>query len=51
MCHLAATAAVEFAGKGFSVMELDGGFKAWREHGLPMEGSEVAPGTGQRTAA
>lgn len=37
VCHLAATAAVEFASKGFPVMELDGGFDEWREHGLPVE--------------
>jgi rhodanese-related sulfurtransferase len=37
VCHLAASAAVEFAGKGYSVMEMDGGFKAWREHDLEIE--------------
>ncbi len=36
-CHLAATAAVEFAGDGFSVMEMDGGFKAWQENELEIE--------------
>lgn len=36
-CHLAATAAVQFAGKGFSVMEMDGGFEAWRENDLKIE--------------
>jgi rhodanese-related sulfurtransferase len=40
-CHLAATAAVEFAGKGFSVMEMDGGFEAWKENDLEIE-SEVS---------
>ena len=37
VCHLAATAAVEFAGKGYSVMEMDGGFKAWKEHDMEIE--------------
>ena len=36
-CHLAATAAVEFASKGYSVMEMDGGFEAWRENELDIE--------------
>src|SRR5215210_8590294 len=41
VCHLAATAAVEFAGKGYSVMEMDGGFEAWKENDLEVEsGSE-----------
>ena len=37
VCHLAAKAAVEFAGKGFPVMEMDGGFKAWKQHDLEIE--------------
>ena len=37
VCHLAATAAVEFAGKGYSVMEMDGGFEAWKENDLEIE--------------
>jgi rhodanese-related sulfurtransferase len=37
VCHLAASAAVEFAGKGFSVMEMDGGWKAWQEYDLDVE--------------
>jgi rhodanese-related sulfurtransferase len=37
VCHLAATAAVEFAGKGYSVMEMDGGFEAWKEHDMEIE--------------
>jgi rhodanese-related sulfurtransferase len=36
-CHLAARAALEFAGQGFPVMELDGGFNVWKEKGLPVE--------------
>ncbi len=37
VCHLAATAAVEFAAKGYSIMEMDGGFTAWKEHDLEIE--------------
>lgn len=37
VCHLAATAALEFAGRGFPVMELEGGFDEWREHDLAIE--------------
>ncbi len=37
VCHLAAKACVEFASAGFPVMEMDGGFEAWKEHDLKME--------------
>ncbi|MBI3802924.1 MAG: rhodanese-like domain-containing protein [Nitrospirae bacterium] len=37
VCHLAAAAAVEFADKGFPVMEMEGGFRAWKEHELDIE--------------
>ncbi len=37
VCHLAATAAVRFAGEGYSVMELDGGFEGWKENDLDVE--------------
>jgi rhodanese-related sulfurtransferase len=37
VCHLAAKAAVEFASAGYPVMEMDGGFEAWRENDLPIE--------------
>jgi len=36
-CHLAANACVQFAGKGFPVMELDGGFEAWKESDADIE--------------
>ena len=36
-CHLAAKAAVLFAERGYPVMEMDGGFKAWKEHDLEVE--------------
>ena len=37
VCHLAAKAAAKFSAQGFPVMELDGGFNAWKEHGFPTE--------------
>jgi rhodanese-related sulfurtransferase len=37
VCHLAAAACLEFSGKGYSVMEVEGGFTAWKEHKLPIE--------------
>jgi rhodanese-related sulfurtransferase len=36
-CHLAAKAAVEFASRGYPVMEMEGGFEAWQENELPIE--------------
>lgn len=37
VCHLAATAAREFASHGYPVMELEGGFDEWKEHDLETE--------------
>lgn len=37
VCHLAATAAVQFANGGFSVMEMDGGFEGWKQNELKVE--------------
>lgn len=37
VCHLGATAAVEFASKGYPVMELDGGFDVWKKNDLEVE--------------
>ncbi|TAK03056.1 MAG: rhodanese-like domain-containing protein [Candidatus Manganitrophaceae bacterium] len=37
VCHLAAAAAVEFSDKGYPVMELEGGFRSWREHEFDIE--------------
>ncbi len=34
-CHLAAAAAVEFAKKGYPVIELEGGFNTWQK--APLE--------------
>ena len=42
-CHLAASAALQFAKKGFSVVELEGGFNTWEKAGL-----EIEKGTGKR---
>ena len=36
-CHLAAIAAKDFAERGFSVMELEGGFEAWQKQDMPTE--------------
>ena len=37
VCHLAAAAAREFASKGYPVMELEGGFRSWKEHEMDIE--------------
>lgn len=36
-CHLGAKACVAFANQGFPVMEMDGGFEAWKDHDLEIE--------------
>lgn len=36
-CKLAAEAAVELASHGFPVVEMEGGFEAWKASGLPVE--------------
>jgi rhodanese-related sulfurtransferase len=36
-CHLAARTAMLFARQGHSVMEMEGGFEAWKSSRLPME--------------
>ncbi len=36
-CHLAANAALEFAARGFPVMEMEGGFEVWKENELDVE--------------
>jgi rhodanese-related sulfurtransferase len=36
-CHLAANAALEFAARGFPVMEMEGGFEAWKDNDLDVE--------------
>jgi rhodanese-related sulfurtransferase len=36
-CHLAAKAAVEFASRGYPVIEMEGGFEAWQGNELPIE--------------
>lgn len=37
VCHLAATGAVEFAEKGYPIMELDGGWRWWKDDGFTIE--------------
>jgi len=36
-CHLAAAAAFEWAGKGYPVVELEGGFATWKAANLSVE--------------
>ena len=36
VCHLAATAAGVFAAQGFSVMELEGGWRWWKENAFVL---------------
>src|SRR5436190_23095790 len=48
-CHLAAKACVEFAGHGFPVMEMDGGFEAWKENEFEQE-TEPASQSEERMA-
>jgi len=40
-CHLAATAAVEFAAHGYPVMEMEGGFEAWVRNELTVERTDA----------
>ena len=35
-CHLAASAALEFSSQGYPVMEMEGGFSAWKDGGYPV---------------
>ncbi len=37
VCHLAAQAALKFSAKGYPVMELEGGFQAWKDQELETE--------------
>ena len=36
-CHLAANACARFAAMEYPVMEMEGGFEAWKEHQLDIE--------------
>ncbi len=47
-CHLAANACVNFAGQGYQVMEMDGGFEAWQDNELDTEKGNSRASTGQR---
>ncbi len=40
-CHLAANACVQFAGLDYPVMEMEGGFEAWKRHELDIEEQPV----------
>ena len=41
VCHLAASACVVLAGQGYPVMELEGGFEAWKENELDIDKQPV----------
>lgn len=49
-CHLAAHACTGFAGKGYPVMELEGGFEVWKDHDMDVE-SGAGKGEQMRKAA
>lgn len=52
-CHLAASACALFAGKGFPVMELEGGFDTWKrnEQEIEEEPSSRFRTSGERLAS
>lgn len=37
VCHLAASAAYKFAGQGYPVKEMEGGFDEWKDYDLEIE--------------
>ena len=41
-CHLAANACVQFASRGYPVMEMEGGFAAWKQMELDVEEEPVS---------
>lgn len=41
VCHLGARACAMFANEGYPVMELNGGFRAWEQSGLEIEGLDA----------
>ena len=41
-CHLAPNAAMEFTKEGYSCMELEGGFAAWKDSGMPVKSLAAA---------
>ncbi len=51
VCHLAASAAYTFASAGFSAMELEGGFDAWKACGLAVEKPSAAGKAREQAAA
>src|ERR1044071_8560617 len=49
-CHLAANACVTFAGQGYPVMEMDGGFEAWEQNDLETESGNNRQGAKSQQA-
>ncbi|HET7537097.1 MAG TPA: rhodanese-like domain-containing protein [Candidatus Didemnitutus sp.] len=45
VCHLAATAALEFTALGYTVRELEGGFEGWKKYEMPVESGAVTAGS------
>ena len=53
-CHLAANACAQFASRGYPVMEMEGGFEAWKENELDTEeesASRFKTGSEQRLSS
>ncbi len=53
-CHLAANACVHFASRGYPVMEMEGGFAAWKQMELDVEQEPVnrfKPGSERQTGS
>ncbi len=48
VCHLAAKAGYEFAGDGYPVLEMEGGFEAWKENDLQIEKGAPNESAGKR---
>lgn len=47
VCHLAARAGAYIASRGYSAMELEGGFNTWKEYGYPVEKTGEEPSSRQ----
>jgi len=48
-CHLAANACIAFASKGFPVMEMEGGFEAWKAQEFETEQGKQLNTAGRRS--
>lgn len=50
-CHLAAKAATQFSESGYPVMELQGGYKAWKDSEYAIEGNGGSSGSGSGSSS